>query len=107
VHAPFCAAAHADKLRYFRSLLVSSDSRTTSHRCVLRLVLALPPPEDMRAIGPFIASLLALVDVVGCSYGWVGMIKPSNLTIQCCLRCSRWWTRWGEAQAHGQPSTWA
>ncbi|KXZ41395.1 hypothetical protein GPECTOR_496g451 [Gonium pectorale] len=51
-------------LRLFRSLLVTSDASGPNRR-LLRLVLAMPGEGDMKALGPLLAMLPALIDIVG------------------------------------------
>ncbi|GIL64274.1 hypothetical protein Vafri_18269 [Volvox africanus] len=65
VHSVFTSSGHADKLRLFRSLLITSENSGGSHKRLLRLVFALPAADDMRALGPLLALLPLLVDLVG------------------------------------------
>ncbi|PNW87038.1 hypothetical protein CHLRE_02g106300v5 [Chlamydomonas reinhardtii] len=63
LHGIFTSAAHADKLRLFRSLLVSSENGG-GQKQVLRFVFALPSADDMAALAPLLALVPLLTDLV-------------------------------------------
>lgn len=64
-HAIFTSSAHTDKLRLFRSLLITSENSGGSHKRLLRFVFALPAADDMAALGPLLALVPLLIDLVG------------------------------------------
>ncbi|KAG2436352.1 hypothetical protein HXX76_006659 [Chlamydomonas incerta] len=63
VHNIFTSSSHADKLRLFRSVLVSSENGG-GQKQVLRFVFALPAADDMAALAPLLALVPLLTDLV-------------------------------------------